>query len=132
MILNNTIILPGDNPELSKKLLSSLIQKSDVLAIIIFGKDDASEAAVKKADVRAGAIVAGISRKVVWMQDTSIITYLKTIITAGEGGDPESINPNTHIGISISMTDILTWKIQRTPVPDYIKMEQAFIKAGKI
>ena len=132
MELNNTIILPGDNPELSKRLLTSLIQKEDVVSIIIFGRDARAEDAVQKADVRAGGTVAGIERKVAWMQDTGLMDFLKTIIRQGQGGNPNDINILKHIGIAISMTDILMDLIAISPPPDFIRMELAFMTASTI
>jgi hypothetical protein len=132
MQLNNTIILPGDNPELSERLLRSLIEKQDVVTVIIFGRDAVSEDAVQKADLRASAVVAGVIRKVAWMQDTAMLGLLKTLITAGAGGDPNTISTDIHIGIAISMTDVLMAVIPKTPTVDYIRMERAFIKASTI
>ena len=132
MQLNNTIILPGDNPELSAKLLRSLIEKQDVVTVVIFGRDAVAESAVQVADVRASALVAGIVRKVAWMQDTTMLGFLKTLITAGPGGDPNTVNTNDHIGIALSMTDVLMYIIPKTPAVDYIRMERAFIKASTL
>jgi len=132
MELNNTIILPGNNPELSKRLLISLIQKEDVVTVIIFGSDEKAEDAVQKADARASAVVAGIVRKVAWIQDVSLVDFLKKIINNGEGGNPDDINTDIHIGIAISMTDVIMFLIPIIPTPDYIRMERAFIKASKI
>lgn len=132
MELNNTIILPGDNPELSKKLLVSLVQKEDVVTIIIFGRDQKAQNAVQKADTRANAVVSGIRRKVAWMQDSGMIEFLKTLIKSGSEFNPTDISPNTHIGIAISMTDILNDLIPNDPSPDFIRMELAFIKASSI
>ena len=132
MQLNNTIILPGDNPELSEKLLRSLIEKQDVVTVIIFGRDAVSEGAVQIADARASAVVAGITRKVAWMQDTKMLGLLKTLIKAGDSDDPDSINTDTHIGIAISMTDVLMYIIPKIPAVDYVRMEYAFIEASTI
>ena len=132
MELNNTIILPGDNLELSKKLLNSLIQKEDVVTVIIFGKDAKAEAAIQKADVRASAIVSGIERKVAWMQDTGMLAYLKTLIKASADFNPNNIDLIQHIGVAVSMTDILMDIIEINPVPDFIRMELAFVIASTI
>ncbi|MEO5571939.1 MAG: hypothetical protein ABIT08_16275 [Bacteroidia bacterium] len=132
MKLDNTIILPGDNPDLSKQLLTSLIQKEDVVSIIIFGRDLKAEDAVQKADVRASASPGGIARKVAWMQDLGMLGFLKTLIKADFGGSPGDIDLSEHIGISISMTDGLRSLILMHPAPNVLTMESAFNKASII
>jgi len=132
MELNNTIILPCDNDDLSKRLLTSLVQMEDVITVIIFGRDANAEDAVKKADVRGGAVVAGFERKIAWMQNTALLIFLSTLIKEGEGGRPDSINIQEHIGIAISLTDKLMDKIPLNPSPDFIRMELAFITASKV
>ena len=134
MKLNNTIILPGDNIELSKSLLISLIKGQDVLTIVIFGSDQKSQDAVLKADIRADAIVSGIKRKVAWMQnqDDIMLKYLISLIEDGPKFKSSNITFKDHIGISISMTDKLMFIIPKNPEPDFIRMEKAFIKAGTI
>lgn len=130
MELNNTIILPGDNAELSQKLLMSLIQKEDVITVVIFGRDQQAEAAVQKADIRASAIVSGISRKVAWMQDVSLLGYLKTITKQSSKYKPDDINIGKHLGVAISMTDTIKDLIPLNPAPDFIRFEMAFMEAG--
>lgn len=130
MELNNTIILPGDNDTLSKQLLTSLIQKEDVVTVIIFGSDAKAEDAVQKADFRAGQVISGISRKVAWMQNPSLLTFLKTIIAPSSAPDPSGIDLTQYIGISISMTAILKDVIPIDPVPDFMRMEIAFLQAS--
>lgn len=132
MKLDHTIILPVDDFELSKSLLESLIQKEDVITLVIFGKDAKAEDAVQKADVRASASPGGISRKVAWMRDTSMLDFLKSLIKEDTGGAPDDINLSKHIGVSISMIDGLRFLIPINPAPNFIKMELAFIKASKI
>lgn len=132
MRLDNTIILPGDNIELSKRLLISLIEKEDVVTIIIFGTNEGSEKAVQKADLRASGVMSGIKRKVAWMQDVELISFLNTLIKSGSGGNPTDIDTQHHIGVSISMTDVLKDIISINPEPDFIRIEQSFIKASKI
>ena len=132
MELNNTIILPGDNDELSKKLLTSLIQKEDVVTVIIFGRDDKSADAIQKADLRAGATVSGISRKVAWMQNILLLDFLKTIIKPSEALNLSSIDLTKHIGISVSMTDLLKDIIPIEPAPDFMRMEIAFMQASTL
>jgi hypothetical protein len=132
MELNNTIILPGDNPVLAKSLLDSLIEKEDVVIVIIFGNNQNAIEAVKKADVRAKAIVSGISRKVAWMLDPSLISYLKTKLSPNSVLDPNNIDVSKHIGVAVSMTDVLKDLIDIIPNPDFIRMEMAFLKASTI
>jgi hypothetical protein len=132
MLLNNTIILPGDNPGLSQKLLKALIDKQDILPVVIFGKDAAAEDAVQIADHCAGSPPAGITRKVAWMQDVTMLDYLKTLIKAGAGGQPGAINTDDHIGVAISLSDVLMSVIPKTPPVDFVTMEMAFIEAGTI
>ena len=132
MELNNTIILPGDNEALSKQLLTSLIQKEDVVTIIIFGRDDKSADAVQKADLRASATVSGISRKVAWMQNTALLDFLKTMIKPSTAFNPSSIDLTKHIGVSISMTDLLKDIVPINPVPDFMRMEIAFMQASTL
>ncbi len=130
MLLNNTVILPGDNAELSQKLLKALIEKQDLVTVIIFGRDAASEDAVQKADHCADSPPAGITRKVAWMQDAGMLDFLKTLIQAGNGGSPNDINPDEHIGVAISMTDVLMYIIPKVPPVDFVIMEFAFIEAS--
>lgn len=132
MVLNNTLILPGDNPALSQKLLTSLIQGQDKVILIIFGKDARAEDAIQKADVRASAIVSGISRKAVWMQDTGMITFLKTLLKSGADFNVGDIDPASQIGISVSMTDVLKDLIPQNPAPDFVRMELAFMNASTL
>jgi hypothetical protein len=132
MKLDNTIILPEGNTDLSQRLLISLIEREDVVTVIIFGKDAKAEDAVQKADVRASSSPAGIERKVAWMQDTGLIDFFKTLIKQGAGGKPGDISLQKHIGVAISMTDILMDLIPINPAPDFIRMELAFINASKI
>lgn len=131
MELNNTIILPGDNTDLSKKLLTSLIQKEDVVAVIIFGRDAKAEDAVQKADVRASAIVSGITRKVAWMQDVTLLNFLQSLLQDGSA-KPSDINIGKHIGVAISMTDSIKDLIPINPAPDFIRMEIAFMTASTL
>lgn len=132
MVLNKTIILPGDNFELSKRLMTSILIEEDVVAIVIFGKDAKAEDAVKKADLRAAKTVAGIERKVMWMQDAAQLSFLKTLINDSDTLSVENIDLKKHIGIAISLTDILRDLLPIKPAPDFLKMEASFIKASII
>ena len=132
MQLNNTIILPGDNLELSKKLLTSLIQKEDVVTVIIFGRDSKAEDAVQKADIRANGVVSGITRKVAWMQDVGMLSYLQSLLKAGTDFKPEDISIGKHLGVGVSMTDVVKDIIPITPAPDFIRMEIAFMSSSTI
>lgn len=130
MQLNNTIILPAGNPISAKILLTSLFAKDDILTVVVFGNDSLAAKAVEEADVRAEGNVAGIVRKVVWMQDPGLLPFIGTLINDGPTFLVNSINIHSHIGIAISMNHNLLDVIPRNPEPDYIRMELAFINAG--
>ena len=130
MPLTNTIILPAGDAGLSKSRLTDLLKKNDILTVLIFGKDVSAENAVEKADVRANGTVSGIARKVAWMQDPGLLSFLKTLIADGPENTVDSIDTGIHIGIAISMDHKLMDVIPKNPDPDYIRMELAFINAG--
>jgi hypothetical protein len=133
MMLDKTIILPADNSELSKKLLTSTLQNEQVIAIIIFGKDARAEDAANNANQRARKPVSGIERKVIWMQDPSnLMDFLKTLIKNGQGMNMNDIDLNKHIGIAVSISEILKDLIPSTPAPDSLKMETVFMKASTL
>lgn len=130
MQLNNTIILPAENPNSAKSLLSSHMAKTDILTVVIFGKDSLAEKTVEMADIRADGTVADIGRKVVWMMNTGMLPFLKSLISDGPDFKIESIDTDKHIGIALSMDKILLDVIPKDPEPDFIRMELAFINAG--
>lgn len=129
MDLRNTIILSANNSGSSNEL-TALLKKNDILTIVIFGNDSLAENIVEMADIRAEAIISGITRKVVWMQAPGLLPLLKTLIADGPDFDIDSINTNSNIGIAISMDNKLMDIIARDPEPDFIRMELAYINAG--
>jgi hypothetical protein len=102
MELKNTIILSANNPGASQEL-TALLQQKDILAVVIFGNEPLAEITVDMADIRADGIVSGIVRKAVWMQDPGLFPLLTTLITDGPDLIIDSIFPNKHNGIAISM-----------------------------
>lgn len=130
MQLNNTIILPAGNQNSAKSLLSSLLAKDDILTVVVFGNDSLAAKVVEEADIRAEGNVAGIARKVAWMQDPGLIPFLNTLINDGPSFEVSNIDTNSQIGIALSMNNILMDVIPRNPEPDYIRMELAFINSG--
>ena len=130
MELKNTITLKPDEPEKSKDQLRSLLTKTDLLKVIIFGMGKSSLNGVETADVRAGAVISGIGRKAVWMQDTNLLTFLKTVIKDGPELAVPDIDLTIHIGISLSLDNQLMDLIPEIPEPDYIRMELAYLNAG--
>lgn len=130
MILKKTVILPGDNLELSKRLITATLVEEDVVVVVIFGKDSNAEEAVKKADLRATKIVSGIERKVMWMTDVSQLGFLKSLLKDSDNYAVSSVDPQKHIGIAVTMTDVIRDILPITPAPDFIKLESSFIKAS--
>lgn len=130
MNLINTLILAEDNQE-SRDKLTGLFQRNDILVLIIFGNDPSVNDIVGKADVIASQVIAGISRKVVWMQDLAMLSFLKKLITDGTAVKIDMIDPTIHVGLSISPDHILSFLIPKNPVPDNIRINLAFLNAGK-
>lgn len=130
MNLINTIILAEDNQE-SRDKLTSLHQTDDFLVVVIFRKGPLVEKAVQAADIVAREIIAGISRKVVWMKDIAMLPFLMTLIADGPQFSTRQINADSHIGISLSMDHVLMDIIDRNPEANALRMEIAFINAGK-
>lgn len=130
MALENTTILKAGEQDAAKDKLQLILQKADVLKVFIFGNDQSASDAAEKADVRAGAVVSGIGRIVVWMQDTGQVPLFKMLIKDGPDIPADTIDVNKHIGISLSLNNLLMDLILKNPEPDYIRMELAFINAG--
>lgn len=130
MNLINTLILAGDNQE-SRDKLTGLFQRNDILVLIIFGNDPSVEDIVGRADIIASQVIAGISRKVVWMQDLAMLSFVKTLITDGTTIKVDMIDPTIHAGLSISPDHVLSFLIHKSPVPDNIHINLAFLNAGK-
>lgn len=130
MQLNNTTILTAGNPDSAKSLLKSHFAMNDILTVVVFGNGSLANKVVEQADIRAEGTIAGISRKVVWMQDPGLLSFLGTLINDGKSFTIESIDTNKHIGISISKDKYLMDIIPGNPEPDYIRIELAFINAG--
>ena len=131
MPLNNTLTLP-DNTGPSQNLLTALLNTGNILTVVIFGNDVNAQNAVQIADYRAGFPIAGVSRKVVWMQDTTMLGFLKTMLGAGGQYSPNNIDLSVYIGVSISMSNLLMCLIPINPAPDYLTLENAFVQAGKV
>lgn len=130
MTLNNTTILPTDDPAASQNILTTLLNQGDVLIVVIFGNDINAQNAVKIADFKAKSVIAGITRRVIWMQDKCMLNLLTPLLKPGL--IPSSfIDLGKYIGVAISMADILMFLIKSNPPPDAITMEHAFIEAGK-
>jgi hypothetical protein len=127
MTLINTTILPVGDTTTSQNLLTGLLNEN-VLLVVIFGNDTNAQKAVGIADINAKSVTAGISRKVAWMQDKSMLNLLTGALKPGSI-PTSNIDLSKHIGVSVSMADILMFLMPINPPPTDITMELAFIEA---
>jgi len=128
MALDNTTILPVGDSTASRNLLTGLLNEN-VLLVVIFGNDANAQKAQTIADFKAKTVTAGISRKVAWMQDKSMLSLLMGLLKPGDIPSSD-IDLSQHIGISVSLADVLMYLIPTNPAPTEITMELAFVAAG--
>jgi hypothetical protein len=129
MKLDHTIIVPSDNYSLAKKLLNSLIYEEDVLVVIVMGEDELSNNAVKCADKRAQAVVAGFARKVAWIRSRTILEKEIKQITAGKK-DISKENLSNVVAFSVSIGNKVADIVYTKDEISFSRMEIAFLEAG--
>lgn len=130
MALTNTLILEDDNQE-SRDKLTDLLQRKDALILVILGNGPSVKSVVENADVIASQIIAGIFRKVVWMQNPQMLPFLNGKVHDGPQYKFEDIDPAVHIGFSFSLNHLLSYLMAKFPLPDNIRINLAFLKAGE-
>ena len=130
MQLDNTTILPADDPAASEQLFKSLMDAHDVVCVIVFGNDGTAEQAIQSANVRAAVAPAGFARKAVWMQDASQWSNLKKYVKSG-AINVDSVDPTKLIALGTSLSDKAESSVPTSKTPDFIVMELAFVQASK-
>ena len=129
MQLDNTTVLPADDPDQAEQLFKSLMSKSNVVYLIIFGNTSVSEQAIQSANVRAGVAPAGFTRHAVWMQDSSQWSTLKQYVKSG-AISVDSVDPSKIIALGTSLKNKAQSSIPTSKTPDFITMELAFVQAS--
>lgn len=131
MKLDHTVIMPTKNRSLAQALFNSLIYEEDVLVMVVLGEDEIATLAVKYADKRANAVVAGFERKVAWIRDRNILKKEIKALPAGSQ-DISKENLSNVIAFSVSLSNKVAEIIHTGETIDYVSIDHAFLKAGEI
>jgi hypothetical protein len=130
MTLDRTIIIPGDNVALARKLFDAIVYKEDVLVVVVLGEGSKAMQAVQSADKRAKVVVAGFERKVAWIRNRDI---LKKEIAALKPGaaDLSKEDMSKVLAFSISLDNTVMHIVHTNDEPNFLRMERAFLEAGR-
>jgi hypothetical protein len=123
MRLDRTILLPTDDVNLACRLLNSVVFDEDCIVTIVFGDTEEAKNAVVKADRRAGAVLAGIGRKVAWARQPSAINNILDKIQPG-------FTTNGVVAISVSLANKVADTLRTGETIDFARIEQLFLRAG--
>lgn len=131
MTLDRTIIIPGDNVALARKLFNSVVYKEDVLVVVVLGDGAKALQAVQSADKRAKVVVAGFERKVVWIRSRDTLKKEIAALKAG-AADLSKEEMGKVLAFSISLNNTVMDVVHTNEEPNFLRMEQAFLKAGTV
>ncbi|MGK7391839.1 MAG: hypothetical protein ACNS60_15920 [Candidatus Cyclobacteriaceae bacterium M2_1C_046] len=129
--MKNTTILPIDDQDLATEIFNDqLHQKAEITMIILGGKDFLPD--VKKADRLAGEAYFNIKRHVIWIRDRNILKGILNSHLSKFSGYQTSKYDHVNIFTMTPIDDRVADIIYAEDTIDYIRLNLAFLKAGKI
>ncbi len=129
MALKKTTIIPTDDINGAIQQFKAIVYGKKELIIVVLGGDDKSQEAVKCADKRAGTIVAGFGRTVVWINDRSALADEIKKLKAGKV-DISKEDLTNIVAFSVSLDASTMSMVRIDGTINYLSMETAFVEAG--
>ena len=126
MDLKLTTILPAGDDKQASLILNNLINEQDLVLFIQSGSGKWSEDLVQKAD--QVAITRKEIRRVVWIKNPDGVKPIITSLIDNSGVD-NALIAEPDFAITLSMAGKICDVIRNAEQPDFVRINDAFLKA---
>jgi len=131
MQLDRTTIIPTDDINLARTRFQSDVCSGRSLVVVVLGDDDTSVKAAECADRRAGVVVQGIGRKVVWIKDRyALADEIKKLKPGAIDILKEDLAKIVGFSVSLKVTTMNA--VRASEEINFSRMETAFLEAGTV